>query len=119
MLEWYQPGFDEHQLMDEVMALLQFVVQELNPQLQYPEEKWRRLSYQTLFEEYLDIDPHTASEESLAKRAKHEFDIKISQASKDIWLDLLFSHLIEPQLQDPVFIYEYPVKLKPHWQKLR
>ncbi len=108
MLEWYQPGFDEFQLMDEVMALMLFVLKKLNSPLNYPEEKWQRLSYQALFEQYLDIDPHTASEEDLAKRAKNEFDVEINQANKDTWLDLLFSHLIEPQLQDPVFIYEYP-----------
>lgn len=99
LLEWYQPGFDEHQLMDEVMALVQSL---------YPQEHWYRLTYQSLFERYLDINPHTTSEKKLAALAKAEIAIELDKANKDVWLDLLFSHLIEPQLQEPVFIYEYP-----------
>ena len=34
---------------------------------------------------------------------------EIKQANKDTWLDLLFSHLIEPHLKEPIFIYDYPV----------
>jgi lysyl-tRNA synthetase class 2 len=108
LLEWYQPGFDEYQLMDEVMALVQFLAQVLNPKALYSQEKWQRLSYQSLFEQHLGINPHTVSEEDLAKRALAAFDIELEEASKDTWLDLLFSHLIEPHLTEPVFIYDYP-----------
>lgn len=108
LLEWYQPGFDEYQLMDEVMALAQFLMKTLNSQILYPEENWHRLSYQSLFEQHLGINPHTAKAEDLAKKAKSAFDIELEEANKDIWLDLLFSHLIEPQLTEPIFIYDYP-----------
>ncbi len=108
LLEWYQPGFDERQLMDEVMALVQFLLQSLNSQILYSQENWQRHSYQSVFEQHLGFNPHTASEEDLENRAKAVFDIELERANKDIWLDLLFSHLIEPQLQEPVFIYDYP-----------
>lgn len=108
LLEWYQPGLDEYQLMDEVMDLVQFVMQSHSPGGIYPKEKWQRLSYQSLFQQHLGINPHTVNLEDLANKAKATIDIELEHTSKDTWLDLLFSHLIEPQLQDPVFIYEYP-----------
>lgn len=108
LLEWYQPGFDEYQLMDEVMDLVQFVMQSLSPEVIYPKEKWQRYTYQSLFEQHLGINPHKVELEDLVDLAKSTIDIELEHASKDTWLELLFSHLIEPQLQDPVFIYEYP-----------
>jgi len=104
LLEWYQPEFDEFQLMDEVMELVQF----LCPQGLYSQEKWQRLTYQNLFEKYLGINPHAISKADLTFMTKAKIDIELEQASKDVWLDLLFSHLIEPQLHEPVFIYDYP-----------
>lgn len=104
LLEWYRPGYDEHQLMDETMAL----VQRACPQDYFSAQQWQKLTYQSLFEQYLDINPHIISLKSLEAFAKTTIDIKMEQTDKDVWLDLLFSHLIEPQLQKPVFIYEYP-----------
>ncbi|MFL2840717.1 MAG: EF-P lysine aminoacylase EpmA [Pseudohongiellaceae bacterium] len=104
LLEWYQPGYDEHLLMDEVMAL----VQSLYPQNHFFQQQWHRVNYQNLFEQHLNINPHIARSEELARLAKTEIDIELEQANKDVWLDLLFSHLIEPQLYEPVFIYDYP-----------
>ncbi len=108
LLEWYQPGFDEQQLMDEVMALVQFLLESLKPPILYFQENWQRLSYQSVFEKHLGFNPHTASEEDLKNKAKAVCEIELEHADKDIWLDLLFSHHIEPQLQQPVFIYDYP-----------
>lgn len=101
MLEWYRPGFDEQQLMDELMALVQILLPGMN---------WRRLSYQQIFQEYLQIDPFNMEVDALAAlaRQKIETSFMAAKVSKDTWLDLLFSHLIEPQLQDPVFIHDYP-----------
>ncbi len=99
MLEWYRPGFDEYQLMDEVMALVDHLC---------PQENWQRLSYQQLFEQFLDINPHALSSVELSQFARRSIAVDFPGANKDTWLDLLFSHLIEPQLQSPVFIYDYP-----------
>ncbi|PCJ43407.1 MAG: elongation factor P lysine(34) lysyltransferase [SAR86 cluster bacterium] len=113
LLEWYQPDFDEHQLMDEVMTLLMALGQSFHPQKNFSQQPflqqhWHRLTYQSLFEQYLNINPHTISSEELARFAKTKINIELEHANKDIWLDLLFSHSIEPLLLEPVFIYEYP-----------
>lgn len=105
MLEWYQPGFDHMQLMDDMDALLQLI---LNG------KKALRCTYQALFEQYLDICPHSASASALENLAKSQhipFNFDASQdEEKDFWLFLLMTHCIEPKLgfEAPVFVYDYP-----------
>ena len=100
MLEWYRPGMDEHQLMDEVEQLIETVL-DVN--------SVERLSYRAIFQRHLGIDPHRVSTEKLEKIAKSKIDVDWSGGDRDIWLDLLVSHCIEPALGDTLtFIYDYP-----------
>lgn len=100
MLEWYRPGFDDQQLMDEVEALIQQVI---------PVETVERLSYRDIFQRVLSIDPHSASLENLRSLAKQHVDLDWEDDSRDTWLDILMTHVIEPQLgAGLVFIYDYP-----------
>ncbi len=104
MLEWYRPGFDLNQLMDEVDALLQLV-------LATPAAT--RFSYQGLFEHTLKINPFTYSTAALQKFAEENAIHLASDCTnfdRDTWLQLIMGHLIEPQLgyEAPVFIYDFP-----------
>ncbi len=102
MLEWYRVGFDHHALMDEVDALLQFLMRT------QPAERY---SYQQVFERFLGIDPHEASLDALQACAEQQKEIQVAATlERDGWLQLLLSHCIEPQLGDerPVFIYDFP-----------
>jgi lysyl-tRNA synthetase class 2 len=40
--------------------------------------------------------------------ARAKLEVTFDSDNPDHWLDLLFSHVIEPVLQDPVFITQYP-----------
>lgn len=99
LLEWYRTGFDDHQLMDEVAQLLECVL---------PGLAVRKLSYRDWFKP-LRLDPHTASSAELEAVAREWIDTGIESDDRDLWLDLLVSHVLEPQL-DPglVFVYDYP-----------
>ncbi|MEH6626982.1 MAG: elongation factor P--(R)-beta-lysine ligase [Motiliproteus sp.] len=100
MLEWYRPGFDAQQLMVEVEALL-LEVAGCGPAV--------KLSYRQAFQQYLGIDPHPATAAQLQALAVERLDVDdMALEDRDAWLDLLFSHLIEPELQQPTFIYDYP-----------
>ncbi len=102
LLEWYHVGFNHHDLMQEVSDLLQNI---LNCK---PADK---ISYQQLFEKYFNINPHTCSVDSLIKIAQTQnLNIETSDINKDDWLNLLLTHVIEPELgrEAPVFIYDYP-----------
>lgn len=99
MLEWYRPGFSLAQLMDEVEALVHTVL---------GAQTCLRLSYRELFQRYLGIDPHATATAALAALAAAHMDVRNIESSRDTWLELLYSHVIEPQLRQAVFIYDYP-----------
>jgi len=105
MLEWYRVGFDHIALMSEVEALVQSLLE--------IDSEFERLSYQSVFERYLGLDPHRASLYALkvcASNAGISAGLDELIIDRDGWLDLLMSHLIEPQLglTVPTFIYDYP-----------
>lgn len=102
MLEWYRLNFDHHQLMNDMDDLLQLILKCLPA---------KRVSYQQLFIEHLNIDPHLASTEDLKKIAPELCGVLNSATdTKDDYLMLLLSHLIEPNIgfDRPCFIYDYP-----------
>jgi len=104
MLEWYRPGFDHHQLMREVDALLQAILK-TSPSIY--------ASYTEIFNKQLSINPITDPIEKLKACAiKHGLNDlpEIDADDRDTWLDLLMSHLIQPHLglQNPIMIYDYP-----------
>lgn len=101
MLEWYRPGFGLEELMDEVEALVRAA-------LELKDVVVERLSYAELFERELGFDPHAATLEFLQPLVRERVDAALELEDRDACLDLLYSHLIEPKLISPVFIYDYP-----------
>ena len=122
MLEWYRLGFNDDDLMQEISALCQHV---LNCE---PADKH---SYREIFEKYLGFDPHRHYEEAVGAglcprpffsdaKLLPNLRVLVEQHCGDIQgldeiddttaLQLLFSEVIEPRLgQDrPVLIYDYP-----------
>nr|WP_320165841.1 EF-P lysine aminoacylase EpmA [uncultured Methylophaga sp.] len=104
MLEWYRPSLSYHQLMTEVDDLLQTVVG-LSPAV--------KMSYQTLFSQYLSIDVTDVEQDELKQYALSRIKSLPQdwQTDKDGWLELLMSELIEPQLAlsaHPYIIYDFP-----------
>lgn len=106
MLEWYRLGFTHHDLMREVGDLLKLI---LNI------DQVESFSYQQIFMQILHLDPHTSSLDELKTVAKlnnleiHDLNQYLDQ-DYNTWLQLLFTHLIEPNigLKSPVFIYDFP-----------
>jgi len=114
MLEWYRMEFDLEQLMTEIENLIGL----------FFTCKWQRLSYKDLFIKCLECDPFSASVEELKNLVKRN-NISIQGADvfdKDDWLDLLFSHCLQPFLKEHYpfcIVYHYPAsqselaKIKP------
>ncbi len=117
LLEWYRVGFDHHQLMEEVEALITSLLTAWTtdwPTSPPPLGPSERFSYRDLFTCYLGIDPHTASVPTLMKCAKrHALQPPTSLPTDDPtpWCDLLLTHCIEPHLGIGrlTFVYDYPV----------
>jgi lysyl-tRNA synthetase class 2 len=104
MLEWYRLGFDHHQLMDDMDALLQYVAQTSAAE---------RMSYGAAFMQYVGVNPHEASvNDFVAAAQRHQISfIGEKETERNVWLDLLFTHCVEPNLGSdrPCFIYDFPV----------
>jgi elongation factor P--(R)-beta-lysine ligase len=99
LLEWYRPGFTMTALMDEVDTFIGEVLGKPNAQ---------RITYRSLFLRELGIDPWSTSLDQLQAVARDKLDVSMQSNDPDHWLDLLFSHCIQPELQEPVFITYYP-----------
>ncbi len=115
LLEWYREGWDHHQLMQEVSRLLTEI---LSPHIQLAEPQL--VTYDEVFQTVLGINPHTASQSDLLACVEKEGLSNVLEAHehRDCFLDLLFSHVIEPSLgkflekthSKPClcFLYNYP-----------
>lgn len=102
MLEWYRLGFDHHQLMNDVQALVSSLI---------PDLSWQRLSYADLFHEHTGINPHKASSDLLFARASKSMTLTEQDAAdRSLLLDIIFSHQIQPQVKEneAMFIYDFP-----------
>ena len=102
LLEWYRVGYDHWQLMNEVEALVTEVLPGCG-------SDFPRVSYADLFLEHLDIDPLVADVPQLAEVAKRAGVVASGELTRTGWLDLLFTHLIEPPLAEykAVFVYGF------------
>ncbi|WP_296201698.1 EF-P lysine aminoacylase EpmA [Psychrobacter sp. UBA3962] len=103
MLEWYRPGFDLEALAAELSDLLAAVYGQPQTLVEY--------SYSQAFMDYVGLNPLTASLESLIEvAAEHGFAGLDLGEDRQGWLDVLFSHLVEPNLgfQSPTLITDYP-----------
>jgi len=109
MLEWYRTGFDHHQLMDEVAALVGSILAgrlKLGPV--------ERLSYREAFLRHAGLDPHIATHAEFVEAARAH-DIKAPASMHDphdlaAWRDLLLTHVVEPHLGrgQLTFLYDFP-----------
>jgi len=103
LLEWYRPGFDWRQLMEEVAALVAEV-------LYLPaSEPVAQHSYADLFAKHLAIDPHTIADADLLALTRDSIDVTADALTATDCLQLLMHHRIEPCLPRFCFVYDYPV----------
>ncbi len=105
MLEWYRPGYGYHELMREVADLI-------NQLFDVGKIDW--ISYQSLFERSLDIDPHRACLAELKQLIHEHIDLSFAIDNVDAALEVLMSHVVEPLLAEsvgdvPTFVYDFPV----------
>lgn len=99
MLEWYQPGYGHHQLMQELELFLNL----------FAMNHCEKISYGEIFLEHTGLDPHTCDTNELKSMAQqHGLSTTIEERS--VLLDFIFSDKISSTLGDtrPLFVYDYP-----------
>ncbi|MBY7974440.1 elongation factor P--(R)-beta-lysine ligase [Vibrio fluvialis] len=103
MLEWYRIGFDHHDLMDEMDALLQMTLQTGSAE---------RMTYQQAFLDVLGVCPLEGSMTELKQAAVSLglSDIAEPETDRDTLLQLLFSMGVEGKIGQhvPAFVYDFP-----------
>jgi elongation factor P--(R)-beta-lysine ligase len=103
LLEWYRIDFNHHDLMAEMDELLQELVNT---------SKAKKVSYRDLFIQYVDLDPWNTDLDE-CRQYVNKFDINLQKDknfTKDDYLELLFTHIIQRNLtgSSPWMVYDYP-----------
>lgn len=119
MMEIYQAFGDCEVMMELAEDMIRFV----REKLELPEviewngmtinmrSPWKRAKYAELFDEHVGID--MSDTQALKQRALDlRLDLVKAETPVEIAMDL-FEELVEPQLVDPTFVYDYPVELCP------
>jgi lysyl-tRNA synthetase class 2 len=108
LLEWYRVGFTLDQLMDEVAELLVplFAEQTISLAVQ-------RISYQAVFQQYTGLNALVFSYEAYCAYAlanKLPEAVTLCEQHHAVWLDVLFSHKVQPYLGANALcmVYGYP-----------
>lgn len=101
LLEWYRPGFNQAELIQEVDELLQTLLHCA------PAE---RLSYCTLFEQQIGLHPLHTPLSTLQEYVKPWGIDSVARLDRDSCLQLILTHQIEPQLGQhcPTVIIDFP-----------
>ena len=100
MLEWYRRGFNERELIQDVLSL----IKQIQPNIQS-----RCMSYRDVFIAAVGVDPHEASWQDLKCIAEKNLCIEFDSNQKSLWLDLLFTHLVEPKMFEGITaVFDYP-----------
>ena len=101
MLEWYRPGYTLSKLIEEVAYLVGGVLDRT---------QWQVITYAELFERHLALNPHSVTAEDLERCARDRIELNGTLEHRDGWLDLLFTHVIEPAIENEglVFVRDFP-----------
>ncbi|HBR57882.1 MAG TPA: EF-P lysine aminoacylase GenX, partial [Blastocatellia bacterium] len=92
MLEWYRVGWDHRRLMEETADLVQAAMA-----LSGRRTTVREISFRELYKSTLHVDPLSDHEGAL-RAPLAVYDIDPQGLTRDDWLDLLMTHLIQPAL---------------------
>lgn len=104
MLEWYRIGDDMQTGMDLLADLVQTVLER---------PRTERMSYRDVFRKFAQVDVVNCPVSELmsaANKAGLSIQMRCDEGSRDGWLNLIMSRLIEPQLGNgaPMMIYDWP-----------
>lgn len=104
MLEWYRLGFDHRRLMLEVTELIGHALALVGKKADVIER-----SYGEFFQQELGLDAHRASLAQL-QQSLQEFRIDPDGLTRDDWLDLLLTHVLQPRMphNQLLLLYDYP-----------
>ena len=100
MLEWYRVGYTDYELIQDVFGLIRFIDADVCT---------KKYSYAELFVQFVGLNPHLASVNELRLAGRRLCNIEWDDPFRSTWLDLLFTHIVEPNLPlGVVAVTDYP-----------
>ena len=121
MMECYAAYLDYMDYMDMMEAMVADVARQLTPDGRATfdgrsmdfTKPWKRLRFFDALREKTGVEFFGVAEKELAAHAK-QLGVHVEKgAPASVIIDEVFSALVEPGLQDPTFIYDYPKELSP------
>ncbi|MBN1595371.1 lysine--tRNA ligase [candidate division FCPU426 bacterium] len=121
MLEIYQAYVNGQAMMDLTEKIFLHLVKNITGgiKMTYQGQEldftlpWRRLSYLEAVNEQTGVDVwHETAERLQAVCREHHLEFAENAAKTDL-VELLFQHLVEPKLQQPTFVIDFPLELSP------
>jgi len=108
ILEWYRLGFTLQDLMQEVAELFEQLVLPQRPLQILPP-----ISYQDIFQQATGLDPlnfDLPRWQAFARCENLHEAIEICAEDHGVWLDFIFSHVVQPQMKAGCLyrVYHYP-----------
>jgi len=113
LLEWYQPGYDAVQLMDELADLVTNLCQ-LSKISTIDKMQFESFSYQQVFEGFVGVNPYqTTAAECYQFARSNNVEIPKGLVADDElndWLDWLLTQQVLPAFKKDgfTFLYDYP-----------
>lgn len=122
ILEWYREGDDYRAGRRRTLDLINNVSEKFYATTDVPRQPWsfgvaKERPFGVVFFERTGVDPHACTLEELRRYADksqiarpESYDKATGGATKDDWLDLIFSESVQPSLgrDAPILLYDYP-----------
>lgn len=122
MLEFYMSYADYQDLISLTEALISGLAQQIlgNTVIQYQGKEiiltppWRRWSYHQAILEVNHLDPSVLHDRDKALAAAKQLNVHVDpKSSLFSILNEIFEETVEPNLQQPTFITDYPIEISP------
>jgi len=111
ILEWYRPGWDPTQLMDEVESLLAWLSRRHAREHLFGVQPYARSTYAEVFQRHAGVNPHSADTATL-RVACADRSVDLGPDDREGWLTWLQGTVVEPRLgiDRPEFVDQYPAE---------
>jgi len=121
MLEFYEAYADYEDIMRLVEEMIHGVVRQIDGSSQIERfgtsldftPPWTRVSYAEVVREHAGIDLRTAEDATMRATLANRDIADLDSMPRTKLIDQLFGEFVEPKLQEPTFVVDFPIEISP------